>query len=141
VGDRRFEGVALGDLAKLLRGQGRIAEARTYLDQALAIDRAVGNRNAEGSVLGILGELAAMEGRFDEAREMLRQGESLLREVGDKLGLANLLCDRGRAEVAAGDFGAAITALAAAARAADAVGAGPDSEVGRRIVALREMVG
>ncbi len=138
VGDRRFEGVILTVLANVLRDQGRLAEARTYFDQALPIHRAVGNRQSEGAVLGMLGELLAREGRFDEAREMLHRGESLLTEVGDKLGLANLLCDRGHAEVAAGDVAAALTALAAAEKEADGIGAGTDSEAGRKIIALRK---
>jgi len=138
VGDRLFEGRILGSLANILRDQGRMEEARTHLDQALAIHRAVGNRRAEGSMLGSLGELLAREGRFGEARELLRMGETLLREIGDQLGLANLLCDWVHAEVAGGDAGAASAALAAAESAADAIGAGPDSEVGRKIVALRE---
>ena len=112
-----------------------------HLDQALAIHRAVGNRRAEGSVLGMLGELVAREGRFDEAREALRQGEALLRELGDQLGLANLLCDLGHTEVAAGDIGAARIALAAAETVAQTIGAGPDSEVGHKLAALREMLG
>ncbi len=137
VGDRVFEGVMLGDLANILRDQGRIAEARAHLDQALAIHRAVGNRRAEGSLLGTLGELVAREGRFDEARELLAQGEALLREIDDQLVLAVLLCDRGHAEVAGGDLGAARTALAAAETLAQTMGAGPDSELGRKIAALR----
>jgi predicted ATPase/class 3 adenylate cyclase/Tfp pilus assembly protein PilF len=138
VGDRLFEGVVLGELAKVLRDQGGTAGARAHLDQALAIHRAVGNRRSEGTFLGILGELLAREGRFDEARELLQRGESLLREVGDQLGLVSLLCDRGRAEVAAGDLHAARAALASAETVAKAMGAGPDSEVGRGIVALRD---
>jgi predicted ATPase/class 3 adenylate cyclase/Tfp pilus assembly protein PilF len=138
VGDRLVEGVILGDLAKVHRGQGRMEDARAHLDQALAIHRAVGNRRAEGSTLGSLGELLAKEGRFAEARELLRTGEALLREVGDQLGLANLLCDWGHVELAGGDVGAARTALAAAERAVDAMGTRPDSELGRKIAALRE---
>jgi predicted ATPase/class 3 adenylate cyclase/Flp pilus assembly protein TadD len=138
VGDRRFEGVLLTVLADILRDQGRFAEARPYLDQALAIHRAVGNRQCEGLTLGSLGALLSKEGRFDEAREVLHRGESLLTEIGDKLGLANLLCDRACAEIAGGDVAAARTALAAAEKEADAIGAGPDSEAGRKIIALRK---
>ena len=138
VGDRLFEGVILGDLAHVLSEQGRMPEARAHLDQALAIHRAVGNRRSEGAVLGMLGELLARQGSFGEAREALRAGEALLREIGDKLGLAALLCNLGRAEVLAGDLDTARTALAAAKTVAEAIGAGPDSEVGRAIDKLRE---
>ena len=86
----------------------------------------------------MLGELLARQGSFGEAREALRAGEALLREIGDKLGLAALLCNLGRAEVLAGDLDTARTALAAAKTVAEAIGAGPDSEVGRAIDKLRE---
>ncbi len=111
-----------------------------HLDQALAIHRAVGNRRSEGFVLGSLGELLARQGRFDEARESFRRGEALLREVGDQLRLVLLLCDWGRAEVVARDIDAARSALAAAEKVAEAMKAGPDSEVRQRISALHEML-
>jgi hypothetical protein len=98
----------------------------------------VGNRHAEGSTLGSLGELLSKEGKFDAAREVLHRGESLLRELGDQLGLATLLCHRACAEIAGGDIAAARTALATAEKEADAIGAGPDSEAGRKIIALRK---
>ena len=66
-------------------------------------------------------------------------GEALLREVGDQLRLVHLLCDWGRAEVAARDVAAARTALAAAEKVAEAMKAGPDSEVRQRIIALHEI--
>ncbi len=138
VGDRVFEGVILGCLASVLRDQGSMAEARSHLEQALAIHRSVGNRRSEGTALGGLGELFAREGRFEEARNVLRDGERLLREVGDRQGLAALLCDLGQAEVASGDVAAARVALAEAESLAEAMGIGPDAEIGRKIVALRQ---
>ena len=52
--------------------------------------------------------------------------------------LAKLLCIRGRAEVVVGDLDAARAALAEAETVAAATDAGPDSELARRIVTLRE---
>ncbi len=140
VGDRLMEGVILGCLANFLRDQGSMAEARSHLEQALAIHRAVGNRRSEGAVLGMLGELLASQGRYGEAREVLRDGERLLRQVGDRQGLAALLCDLGHAEVAWGDVAAARFALVEAETLAEAMGIGPDAEIGRKIATLREML-
>ena len=138
VGDRLVEGFILGAIANILRLQGNSDEAMVLCERALAIHRAVGARRAEGGILGSIGELLAERGRHAESREAFRKGEALLREVGDQLGLVMLFCERGRAEAAGGDDAAARAALAAAEEVAEAMGAGPDSEVGRRIVALRE---
>ena len=138
VGDRRGEGFVLGNLGLLHFDRGRLEEARAHYQSALAIHREVGNRSVEGSVLGSLGELLAKEGRAGEARAALRAGEAILREIGDRLELAKFLCTRGLVEAAAGDFDAAGTALAEAQMLGAATGAGPDSELGRQMVKLRE---
>lgn len=138
VGDRLHEGFILGAIAEILRDQGRIDEAMTQCEQALAIHRDAGNRRHEGVVLGSIGELLARRGRYDKAREALQTGEALLCAVGDQLALVKLLCDRGRVEIRAGEIDAARAALDAAETVAQAMGSGPDSEVGRKIVALRK---
>ena len=138
VGDRRIEGTALGMCAELLRDQGHVEEAIAHCEQALVLDRAVGNRHQEGVVLGTLGELLATRGNFAEARDALRVGDDLLRDVGAGLARATLLSQSASVEAAAGDPVAANAALARATQVLEAIGVGLDSEVGRRVTALRK---
>ncbi len=137
VGNRRFEGYALGDLGRLHRERGRWADARACLEQALAIARETADRRIEGSELLNLGELFLLQGHADgAAREAFAQAESVLREVGDKHYLALLLCGRAELERRAGDAVAARATCAEAQSLAAETRAGPDSELGRKIAAL-----
>ena len=138
VGDRWFEGYVLGILAGVLREQGRVEEAIAQCEHALRLHREVGNRHQEGVVLGTLGALLAMRGRFAEARDALREGDGLLRDVGAGLARATLLSESASVEAAAGDLLAANATLATATRVLEDLGVGLDSEVGRRVTALRE---
>ena len=140
IGDRRFEGFALGLLGNVYEDQSRTEEARTYWAQALAIHRAVGNRRLEGATLASLGDLLARQGLVGEAREAFATGEALLRLVNDRLALGTLLCFHGRAEVAVGEIDVGRAKLADAETVATAMGAGPDSALGREIAKLRELL-
>ena len=84
-----------------------------------------------------LADLQLRQGRVGEAIEMLRLGEALLRELSDREVLAPLLCIRGRAEAAAGERARAGATLAEAEAMATAMGATPDTELGRELAALR----
>jgi predicted ATPase/class 3 adenylate cyclase/Tfp pilus assembly protein PilF len=137
LGDRHFEGMALSNLSGLHQLQGRTDEALATCRQALEILHEIGNRAEEGVVLGNLGTALVEVGRVDEAREAFRRGESTLREIGSRLGLAKFLCHRGQAEARLGDRDAARAALDEAERIAAAIGAGPDSELGSEVAALR----
>lgn len=76
--------------------------------------------------------LLAAQGRVGEARAAFRGGDELLRQVGDQLGLGKLLCGRARVELADGKQDAAQLALSEA----EAIGAGPLSELGAEIIGL-----
>ncbi len=140
VGNRNAEGSIVANLGVLERDQGRPDAARAHLDHALVIIREVGNRRFEGGVLGSLGGLLLQAGHAEEALLKLRAGEQLLREVGDRLELGKLLCVRGQAEFALGDREAARASLAEADAAVQALGAGPESELGRDAARLRELL-
>ncbi len=135
VGSR--SGLLLLSLGDQHRDQGRMEEANTHYESALGMIRETGDRRAEGMVLSSVADLLILQGRIDEANEALSTGEAILREVGLPLELAELLCTRGQAEVATGDLGAARTTLAEAETLMAAIGAGPDSELGREIAKLR----
>ena len=57
LGDRVAEGEALNNLGCLYHDQGRLDEARSAYEEALAMHREVGNRRFEGYALGDLGRL------------------------------------------------------------------------------------
>jgi tetratricopeptide (TPR) repeat protein len=84
VGNRRLEGVILGDLANLHRTQGHASEALEHYHDALAIAREVGNRRGEGVVLGDLGFLCQQQGRVSETLAHYGQALAISREVGDR---------------------------------------------------------
>ena len=106
-------------------------------EQALALARERGYRRLEGLALGGLADLRLRQGRAGEASEMLRLGEALARELSEREVLAPLLCIRGRAEVAAGERAGAAATLAEAEAMATAMGATPDTELGRELARLR----
>ncbi len=81
VGDRRGEGITLGNLAPLHRAQGRLPEATEHYKRALAIAREVGDRRSEGVTLGNLFWLGYEQGRIPEERE---QALAIACEVGDR---------------------------------------------------------
>jgi tetratricopeptide (TPR) repeat protein len=140
VGNRRFEGYALGDLGRLSLEQGEFAAAQDFLERSLAIMRETGDRRIEGSELRSLAELFIRQRRLDAAREVLVAGESVLRQVGDKFYLAFVLCGRAEWERLSGDAAAALATCAEAESIAAAIHAGPGSELGRKLAALRAVL-
>ena len=128
---------ALATYANVLRDEGRVSDALAHCERALDVARAVGNRRLEGGCLSALGELLVAQLRFAEAREAMLAGEALLGDAGDQLGLANLMCNRARVELATGDPSAARAALASAERALAQTSAGINSEFARLIAKLR----
>ena len=103
------------------------------------IREAGGDRRAEGVVLGSLADLLILQGRIGEAKEALGAG-STPQEGWHSPELAGLLCTRGQAEVAAGDLDLARAALAEAEGVMAAIGAGPESELGREVAKLRAAI-
>lgn len=133
VSARRYEGLILVRVGVLERAEGRDEAGRQSFEAALAIARAVGDARSEGICLGHLGLLDAKAGRFTEARDALARGEALVRTVGDRFQLAVLLCNRSEAESLGGDGAAARAPLEEADGILRALGAGPDSEIGRAV--------
>ena len=140
VGLRSAEGTVLANLGNLLLGQDRIDEARVHLESALTVLGEVGDRRVEGVALGNLGKLFRREGRMEEAREALERGERLLRDVGDPIELGKLLCMRAELELESGDTAAARLTLHEAEELAAGSGAGPESELGRCLANLRQVL-
>ena len=138
VGNRRFEGYALGDLGRLHLQQGELATALVCLEQSLFITRETGDRRIEGSELRSLAELFIRQRRLDEARAAVAAGETVLRQVGDKFYLALTLCARAELERCTGDIDAARAACDEADALAASIQTGAQSELGRKVAAMRE---
>ena len=115
-------------------------KAQEDFEAALGIARELGDRRSEGQILGYLGLLHARQARVETARSCLDSGETLLRAVHDRLSLGILLCCRTEAEHLAGNPIALKAAFAEAHAIADALGAGPESELGLAIARLRDFV-
>jgi predicted ATPase/class 3 adenylate cyclase/uncharacterized protein HemY len=138
AGNRRFEGYVLGDLGRLQLQQGQWAEARDCLQRSLAIMREIGDRRIEGSELRSLGELSLREGRLDEARAEFAAAEAVLRDVGDKFYLSFVLCGRAEVALLEGRMADAEALCRQSEALAEATSSGADSDLGRRIAALRD---
>ena len=140
IGERRGEGLSLRELGTLDLEQGRLEEAGAQLQASLAITRALADRGGEAVVIARLGTLRARSGEVEEARELLSQSEALLRDLGNTLKLGEVLAERGRVEAEAGRREPARALLAEAGALAEALQAGPDSELGRAIARLSELL-
>jgi predicted ATPase len=140
LGSLRMEGMVLGDLGQLLHARGRFEEAIICLERALAIQRQTGYRQTEASTLCQLAELLLSQGRVAAASEALLNSEEICRSIDDTMGLGQALCLRAKIEHAAGNAQAARSALAEAEVMASQVGCGPDSDLGRGIRELRQIL-
>ena len=140
IGNPLGEGYTLFNLGDLRARQGRLDEAVSCCRQGVALLHQVHNKHTEGSARGVLADVLMRGGRLGEARAELQAGEALQRETGDRPGLAVLLCIRGRLDHLEGDLDSAQAALAEAEAIAEQVGAGPLSEVGTAVPALRALL-
>ena len=69
IGDRRGEGVNLGNLGLAYARLGEVRRAIDYYEQSLVIDREIGDRRGEGANLGNLGFAYARLGEVRKAME------------------------------------------------------------------------
>ncbi|HEY1391144.1 MAG TPA: tetratricopeptide repeat protein [Ktedonobacterales bacterium] len=80
--DPRSEAITLNNLGSLAADLGRLDEARTYREQALAIQRDLGDRYSEGVTLGNLGALAQELGHDEQAQKYFEQALAIFSEIG-----------------------------------------------------------
>jgi predicted ATPase/class 3 adenylate cyclase/Tfp pilus assembly protein PilF len=136
LGDVRQQGLVLSNLGNVYHQRGDARALETY-EEALAMHVKVGNRRDQGIVLGILAELFAAEGHLEKAQDAIDRGEALLRGVGNQIEIAKVMCARGFVNLAMGSPPAARMALGEAETISLAIGADTDSDLGRKIAALR----
>ena len=116
VGNRRLEGVTLGNLANLYAFEGKFDDARSHYDLALAIHSELGNRRSEGIVLGNLGELHAITAcrrkpcRSTNLRfaSRLKWVTARTRHTAGAIETGHLLLDEGALDVARSHFDQAL---------------------------------
>ena len=111
--------VTMSNHAAQLFERGRLGEARTAFEDAVALHRAQGNRHGEGVVLGNLAELMHLQGEraaahaaFEAAVQALRDAGSTQQEAVTLGNLAGLLQSEGDLDAAATQLGRARELLA-----------------------------
>lgn len=137
LGNRRLEGYLRGARGRFHDAQGDVTAARADYEAALVIHRELNDRRSEGGILAHLAGLLLREGSYGPAQEALAAGEPLLRQLNARCELGHLLCARAELEFASGTPSVACAALKEAEELAAWIGSGPDSDLGRRIVAVR----
>jgi tetratricopeptide (TPR) repeat protein len=97
IGDRRGEGIRLGNLGNACYSLGQLEQAIEYYTQALEIAREMENRRWEGSSLGNLGIVYTDLGQLEQAIEYYTQALEIAREIGDQQGEGACLDNLGSA--------------------------------------------
>ena len=80
-GDRRGDGIALGNLAIVYRDTGRLENAERAYQEALALLRNVGDEPSLGTHTCELALCLLLRSRRREAEELWRQGTTILKRV------------------------------------------------------------
>ncbi len=97
---------ALGGAGVLAHGSGNYPASLSYLEQNLAVRRALGDRQAIASALQNLGAVTKFQD-LTRARTLIEESLALKRELGDKRGTANSLATLGAITCEQGDYAAA----------------------------------
>ena len=84
IGDRRNEGIWLGNLGHAYRDLGQVERAIKFYERALAIAREIGDRRNEGIWLGSLGLAYRNLGHAERTIELYEQALAIAREIGDR---------------------------------------------------------
>jgi tetratricopeptide (TPR) repeat protein len=88
---RQGEANALGNIALIYQDQGRLEEALSYHELALALHREICDRQGEADALGNIAVVYRDRGRLEEALSYHQQALGLDREIGYRRGEAQTL--------------------------------------------------
>lgn len=88
TGDRQAEAMLLTEFGQLRYKQDRLAEARTYLMQALQVFRELGDTRGEALTLAALATTNHEQGYLSEALHFFEQADVMFCELGDESSLA-----------------------------------------------------
>jgi tetratricopeptide (TPR) repeat protein len=115
--------VSLNNLGNLVLDAGEYDQARTLLEEAVAIRREVGDRWATANSLNNLGNVVRTQGDYEQARALYHESLIINREMGDKWALAYLLEDIGGLAALQGQADRALRLTGAAAALRETIGA------------------
>jgi hypothetical protein len=102
--------------------QGDLAAARTFLEEALALQRALGVMAQLAHTLGRLGRVARLAGDYAEARVLYVESLSTVKDLGDRNGLAGMLVELGGLAASEGQAARSARLFGAAAAVRAAIG-------------------
>ena len=105
------EGTTLNNLSQIYQAQGDYATALGYLQQSLAIRRAIGDRAGEGATLNNLSQIYQAQGDYATALEYLQQALAIGRAIGDRAGEGATLNNLSQIYQAQGDYATALDYL------------------------------
>jgi tetratricopeptide (TPR) repeat protein len=85
LGDRKTEGVMLGDLGDIYRNQGQVERALEYYEQALTLARELGDRQVEAASISKLGFVYQHRlNQIERAIEYHELSLNIAREIGSR---------------------------------------------------------
>lgn len=136
----RVQSAALGHLGWIDHTEGHVADAHMHLTRALELATSVNARAKRGTVLARLAHLESLDGDAGLARAQFLESEALLRDVNARAALASALILRGHLNCREDKNSQARAAFDEALAIADALGAGPQSQLVQDLQALREVL-
>jgi DNA-binding SARP family transcriptional activator/Flp pilus assembly protein TadD len=104
AGDRTAEAAALMMLGAAGVAQGRLRQATSHLQQALALCRKDGDRTGEARALGNLGMAAYCQGRYQQSAGCHRKALTIYLDAGDRVGEARELHGLGVVDLRQGRY-------------------------------------
>jgi DNA-binding SARP family transcriptional activator/uncharacterized protein HemY len=104
AGDRTAEAAALTMLGTADAGQGRLRQATSHLEQALALCREDGDRIGEARALGNLGMADYCQGRYPQSAGCHRKALAIYLQAGDRAGEARELHGLGVVDLRQGRY-------------------------------------
>jgi DNA-binding SARP family transcriptional activator/tetratricopeptide (TPR) repeat protein len=104
AGDRTAEAAALTMLGAADAARGRLRQATSHLEQALALCREDGDRIGEARALGTLGLADYCQGRYQQSARCHRKALAIYLELGDHAGEARELHGLGVVDLRQGRY-------------------------------------
>ena len=109
--NQELRAVALNQSGKTCLHVGQYAEAKPFLEESLAIQRAIGDRAGEGTTLNNLSALYDARGDYDTALRYLEESLAIRRAIGDRAGEGTTLNNLSQIYQARGDYETALRYL------------------------------
>ena len=122
IDDSARAAIVLGELGMVCMGQGELAEARSYLENAVELALRIGRKRSVASALNALAQLDRVECSLDAAEQRYEQVLSLTREMEDQESIAICLLNLAMVAIGRRSRDRSVAALAEALAIAQAIG-------------------